>query len=156
MRRRVALSTLLPLTLVAALGSCGSSEPTAGDAQDRSTTTTGTATTGTATTPTAADDPASTDPVSTEDTGRTVTIKATYSDGRVSTPRERFEIELGQSVAVSVTSDVEEEVHIHGYDVSLPLSAGSPAEVTFIADIPGVFEVELEDSGTFLFEVLVR
>ena len=42
------------------------------------------------------------------------------------------------------------------YDLLADVTPGSPSEIRFTADVPGVFEVELEDSGTFLFEIAVR
>lgn len=32
---------------------------------------------------------------------------------------------------------------MHTYDHTIPLRPGTPAEVTFVADIPGIHEVEL-------------
>lgn len=60
---------------------------------------------------------------------------------------------LGESVTIRVTSDVDDHIHLHGYDVLTDVRAGTPAELTFDATIPGVFEVELEDSGVLLVEL---
>lgn len=68
---------------------------------------------------------------------------------------ERVEADVGDTVALTVTSDVADHVHVHGYDLEAPVSPGEPAEVTFQADIPGVFEVELEDRGLQLAELVV-
>jgi hypothetical protein len=38
----------------------------------------------------------------------------------------------------------------------LDMSLQEPAKVRFTADIPGVFEVELEQSTAFLFDLTVR
>ena len=63
---------------------------------------------------------------------------------------QRVEVDLGSVVAVMVTSDIAEEVHVHGYDILRAVSAGHPAHFAFNAEIPGVFEVELEGSGRLL------
>jgi hypothetical protein len=55
-----------------------------------------------------------------------------------------------------VTSDRSDELHVHGYDKTVPLAPGSPAVVQFVADLPGVFEVETHDSGLLLFQLVVR
>ncbi len=47
-------------------------------------------------------------------------------------------------------------VHVHGYDVTEDLKAGKRATIDLTADIPGVFEVELEQSHTPLFELTVQ
>lgn len=49
-----------------------------------------------------------------------------------------------------------DESHVHGYDKTVPLTAGSPAAVAFEADLPGVFEVETHDSELLLFQLVVR
>ena len=62
----------------------------------------------------------------------------------------RVEVDLGSVVALMVTSDIAEEVHVHGYDILRAVSEGHPAHFAFTADIPGVFEVEFEGSGRLL------
>ena len=62
----------------------------------------------------------------------------------------RVEVDLGSVVALMVTSDAAEEVHVHGYDILRAVSEGHPAHLAFTAEIPGVFEVELEGSGRLL------
>lgn len=54
-----------------------------------------------------------------------------------------------------VTADVSDEVHVHGYDVFADVAPEAPAELTLTADIPGIFEVELESSGLVLFDLQV-
>ncbi len=67
----------------------------------------------------------------------------------------RVEVELGSVVALLVTSDTAEEVHVHGYDILRAVSPGSPAHFAFTAAIPGVLEVELERSGRLLLQLQV-
>jgi hypothetical protein len=54
-----------------------------------------------------------------------------------------------------ITSDVADEVHVHGYDLETELAPGKPAEIAFDATIPGVFEVELHEAGTQLLSLQV-
>lgn len=63
---------------------------------------------------------------------------------------------LNQPVTVRVSSDVADEVHVHGYDETFEVAAGRTGETTFVADIPGVFEVEFERSQKLLFTLEVR
>ena len=65
----------------------------------------------------------------------------------------RVEVDLGSVVALMVTSDIAEEVHVHGYDILRGVSEGNPAHFAFTASIPGVFEVELEGSGRLLLQL---
>lgn len=79
-------------------------------------------------------------------------IEVTVAGGRVE-GGGRTSVPLGDVVTIRVTSDVADHVHLHGYDVLDEVAAGATAEMTFTADIPGVFEVELEDAGLALLEL---
>lgn len=46
-------------------------------------------------------------------------------------------------VRFRVVSDTPGEVHVHGYDETLPVKAGRPLDLTFQAELEGSFEVEL-------------
>jgi len=84
-------------------------------------------------------------------------IEGSVSADGVSMNQDRFEAALGSSVSIIVTTEsVSDEVHLHGYDLRAVLEPGTPAQIDFIADVPGLFEAELEGSGTFLFEVQVQ
>ena len=83
------------------------------------------------------------------------TIVVTLAGGTVEGP-DRVDVATGDTVKVLVMSDVSDEVHVHGIDETFDLVAGEPLEFDFVADIGGVFEVELENSGTLLFELAVR
>jgi hypothetical protein len=47
-------------------------------------------------------------------------------------------------------------VHVHGYDLTVDTVPGQPVTVEFTADIPGVFEVELEESKLPLTRLQVQ
>lgn len=79
-------------------------------------------------------------------------IDITVEDGEVG-GGGRLGVELGSTVTIRVTSDIDDHIHLHGYDVLVDVVAGEPAELTFEATIPGVFEVELEDSRIQLAEL---
>lgn len=83
-------------------------------------------------------------------------LSITVSGGAVSGDSGRQDIALGSTVAILVASDVAEEVHLHGYDVLVEAPEGGTAELVFTADIPGLFEVELEQSGELLVELAVQ
>ncbi len=87
---------------------------------------------------------------------REKTISARISEGKVAGVPARVEVDRGTQVRIEVTSDRSDELHIHGYDKTVPLAPGSPAVAQFVADLPGVFEVETHDSGLLLFQLVVR
>jgi heme/copper-type cytochrome/quinol oxidase subunit 2 len=83
-------------------------------------------------------------------------ISITVRGGQVTGDTGRVTVPLGTPVTVSVTSDVADEIHVHGYDRkgAIP-AAGSTGSVSFTADTPGVFEVELEESKIQLVQLAV-
>ncbi len=62
----------------------------------------------------------------------------------------------GETVRFRVRHGEAEEVHIHGYDIKKELAANETADVSFKATIPGIFEIELEHSGTPLGRLKVE
>ena len=67
----------------------------------------------------------------------------------------RVEVGVGALVRLTVTADVDDEVHVHGYDVTAEVSPDGPATLEFVAGIPGIFDVELESSHRLLVELQV-
>lgn len=83
-------------------------------------------------------------------------IQAKVTGGRVETAERRVRVNRGQKVRIRVEADRDEEVHLHGYDLSADVAPGRPAVIEFTADAPGVFEVELEQAKLKLFELQVQ
>ncbi|HET9508962.1 MAG TPA: hypothetical protein VFO81_13530 [Gaiellaceae bacterium] len=68
----------------------------------------------------------------------------------------RASVRRGREVIVRVSSDVADHIHLHGYDLIADVAPGAPAELTFVADVPGRFELELEDRGVPIADIQVR
>lgn len=68
----------------------------------------------------------------------------------------RVEVDKGDRVRFLVRSGVADEVHVHGYDISKDVAAGGEVEFSFTADITGIFEIELENAGEPLGELVVN
>lgn len=66
-----------------------------------------------------------------------------------------LEFTEGERIQIKVVSDAAGEVHLHGYDVTLDVTATEPVEFDLKADIGGVFELELEETAAPLAEVSV-
>ncbi len=84
------------------------------------------------------------------------TVEYVFRDGKVQSGESRVTVRLGEPVTVRVVSDVAEEVHVHTYDLTADLAPGVAGEISFVADIPGVHEVELEGSHLHLFSLEVQ
>jgi plastocyanin len=83
-------------------------------------------------------------------------IEVQVAGGQVSGDTGRVPVTAGEHVTLVITSDVADQVHVHGYDLETALSPGQPAEIAFDATIPGVFEVELHEAGTLLLSLQVQ
>jgi hypothetical protein len=68
---------------------------------------------------------------------------------------EELEFAAGERIRFEVDSDVGDEIHVHGYDVSEEVEAGDSVRFDFPATIEGVFEVELEDRAEPIAELRV-
>lgn len=93
------------------------------------------------------------DAAPTAEAGQRIEVRVT--GGQVSGDTGRVPVPVGTQVTLVITSDAPDSAHVHGYDLTAELAPGTPAEITFAATIPGVFEVELHDAGTALFTVQV-
>ncbi len=103
--------------------------------------------------PAEAPGPSTSTSTSTSAAGRVVEID--FRGGTVS-GNTRQQVARGEAVRLVVTSDVADEVHVHGYDEKAAVPANGTVELSFTADIPGVFEVELEQRGRRLLTLEVR
>lgn len=77
-------------------------------------------------------------------------LELTYAGGEVSGDTGVVDVVAGEPVLLLVTSDIMEEVHVHGAEEYLQLAPGVTSELEFTAPPPGRYEVELHDSGTVL------
>ena len=116
----------------------------------------GATTTVASTTTTASAEPTSTEEPTTTAGFSGTLIEAKVTGSKVDTASRRVRVSRGQKVRIQVEADHAEEVHVHGYDLKADVAPGKPAVIDFTADVPGVFEVELEESSRRLFELQVQ
>lgn len=57
-----------------------------------------------------------------------------------------IEAAKGQTVRFVVTSDMDDSIHVHGYDIEKEVGPGRPARFSFKADIEGIFEIESHEA----------
>ena len=67
----------------------------------------------------------------------------------------RAQARKGDPVVVTVGSDVSDEVHIHGYDLTGDVAPGKPVRIRFDATLTGRFEIELENRGEQIAQLTV-
>lgn len=148
-------SAALVATALAALllSGCGQDDdPSVGAPSAAPTSAAPSSTATTAPTPTAATSPSAAASTPAVDQQITVTI----TKRKVNPPTGRVTVGKGELVRITVTSDVPDELHVHGYDLGARLPAGAPGSVEFRADKTGLFEVETHETGLVLFQLVVR
>ena len=89
-------------------------------------------------------------------TQKTVQITVSVRDGKVTPKPRRVTVALGDQIRLQVTSDVDDELHVHGFDIEEPLEAGRTTTVELTADQQGVFEVETHETELQLLQLAVR
>lgn len=72
---------------------------------------------------------------------------ATLADGAVVGGIQRWQVAEGDRVRIVVRSDVDDELHLHGYDITKNVAPGAPAIFAFPATLPGRFELEAHHAG---------
>ncbi len=82
-------------------------------------------------------------------------VEVVVRDGAVEGGVREVRVPLGEEVTLRVTSDVADRVHVHGYDLLVDVAPGEVGELQFVADLPGVWEVELEGAGLDLVALQV-
>lgn len=152
------VKSVIALVVMVIVVSCQSDEPalttTSSRPQEEATTSLGETTTTVGDTTTTSN-PSPTTTMSPEVTTTTrVQIDVEIANGEVA-GAETFEVTLGETVDIWVLSDVDDELHVHGYDLRFDLAAGTPFPLSFVADVPGVFEVETHGLHATLFEIEV-
>lgn len=68
----------------------------------------------------------------------------------------RVTVARNRRVVLTVTSDVSDHVHLHGYDLMQDVGPGMPARIAFRATRPGTVEAELEDSGVQIARITAQ
>ena len=84
------------------------------------------------------------------------TLAITVRGNQVTPAPSRVTITRGQSLRVLVTSDRNDTVHAHGFDVEEPLVAGRPTTLLLTGGAPGQYEIETHHLSLRLLVVLVR
>ena len=143
------MKALVPITLAAgvlALAGCGGDSDATDATSPPATTTVETATETT---------PATTEPTTTEPAAPR-TIVLVVDQGRPRGGIKRPTLDKGEKVVLVVKADAGESVHMHGYDLEMPVTPGKPMRIPLTATIPGRFELELHHPDSLLAVIEVR
>jgi FtsP/CotA-like multicopper oxidase with cupredoxin domain len=67
-----------------------------------------------------------------------------------------LEVTEGERVRFRVRSSTPEEIHVHGYDIVREIPPDETVNVSFPADLTGIWEIEFHNSGTPIAELRVE
>lgn len=100
--------------------------------------------------------PAAADPATSADDGA-LTREITITGREVTPAPEQVPLAPGEVLRLVVTSDVPNELHVHGLgDVETELVPGRPTTVELVGGEPGVYEIETHSPQLQLLQVAVR
>jgi|1186.fasta_scaffold1072267_1 hypothetical protein len=77
-------------------------------------------------------------------------------DGKPAGGITEIDAKKGEQIRFTVSSDVSDEIHVHGYDLMEDVKAGGKVGFSFPAKIDGEFEVELENRGEQIAKLVVN
>lgn len=157
--------TFLLLAALLPLGACTSgstssassaSSTAAATASSSDTTSSVTSTSPTAAATTATSD-TSTSVTSTSSTtraaGRTITV--TVTGKKVIPDPGTVQLKSGETLTLVLTSDHDDEVHAHGFELELPMKTNVPVTMMLKGGAPGVYEVEMHHPALTLMKIAV-
>ena len=68
---------------------------------------------------------------------------------------QALEFRVGDEVKIEITADPADEVHLHGYDLTLPIPAGKTRALAFEATLDGGYELESHVTGAPLANIAI-
>jgi hypothetical protein len=83
-------------------------------------------------------------------------VQVTIRGKNVSPAPGNVNVALGNTLRLIVTSDHNDQLHAHGFDVEVTLTAGRPTTLDLRATTPGIYEIETHHPPLTLMHVVVR
>jgi hypothetical protein len=87
--------------------------------------------------------------------GQDVPIDVTVTGGKTMKPSD-LSAHQNDNVTINLTSDIDGEVHLHGYDLIFNARKGQTVSKTFKADKSGSYPIEWESTSTELGKLTVN
>jgi hypothetical protein len=86
----------------------------------------------------------------------TTVIRVTIHGKTVTPAPGNVDLAMGTTLRLIVTSDHDDQLHAHGFEVETNLKAGQPTTMDLKATNPGVYEIETHHPPLTLMRVVVR
>jgi hypothetical protein len=82
-------------------------------------------------------------------------VHITLADGKADPSGERVEAAKGTTLVLTIDSDRDDEIHVHGYDIEIPVTAGKTVTKEIVLDQVGRFEVESHEPALTILQLIV-
>jgi hypothetical protein len=82
-------------------------------------------------------------------------VEISLKDGKVTPNGERLALTRYTILRLRITSDRDDEVHVHGYDVEIPVKAGASVTKDITLDQVGRFEIESHTPALTILQLVV-
>jgi hypothetical protein len=87
----------------------------------------------------------------------TLRMNVSIVGGTVEPTNQRLDASVRQSISMSITSDVADELHVHSVpEHTFEIEPGDEQVFTFTVDVPGQVDVELHHSDRTVATLVVR
>lgn len=85
------------------------------------------------------------------------TVDITIKDGKVTPQGDRVDVKVGQKVTLRITSDAEEEVHVHSEpEHEYEIAPGDDKTYSFTLAVPGQVAIEAHHLDVTIAQLVVR
>ncbi len=84
------------------------------------------------------------------------TLNISISERKVKPAPDRIKLAKGELLRLNITSDRDDSLHIHGFEIERELFAGRPALIELRGGPPGLYEVETHNPPLRLLQLEVR
>jgi plastocyanin len=90
-------------------------------------------------------------------TSKPVMVDIAVKDGAVQPQGDRVDVKVGQKVTLHITSDADEEIHVHSEpEHEYAVGPGDDVEKSFTVDTPGQVAVEAHHIDVTIVQLVVR
>jgi FtsP/CotA-like multicopper oxidase with cupredoxin domain len=84
------------------------------------------------------------------------TFNYVINNGQITSGPDTITLKQGDAVKIEVTSDTNDELHLHGYNKEIELEPNKPTSIDFNANLTGRFELELHKADKVIAQVEVQ
>jgi hypothetical protein len=89
-------------------------------------------------------------------TGNVKRLEVKVTGSTVTPAPAQVDLPIGSTLELVVTSDHDDELHAHGFDVEAALKGGVPTTLRLTGQETGVYEIETHEPALTLLTVAVR